>query len=170
MPERPILNYSTKIDAERTIGEIQKMLAEHGANAVMTEFNDDGIVSAVSFRLEHKGQQVFFRLPANIDPIYVLVQRHGDRPPKRTYEHATRVAWRIIRQWIEAQLAIVQCDQVDMVEVFLPFAQNPRTGRTVYAELEASNFAMLTHDSTAVTAMEAAWQRQSPDENRQPSD
>lgn len=144
MSERPILNYHTKISAEQTISEIQRMLAQHGANAVMTEYGPDGTVSAVSFRLEHQGSQVSFRLPVNIDPIYVLVQRHGDRPAHRTREHAVRVAWRIIRQWIEAQLAIIQCEQVEMIEAFLPFAKNPMTGETVYERLVKENFVMLT--------------------------
>lgn len=144
MSDRPILNYHTKISAEQTIAEIQRMLAQNGANAVMTEYGPESTVSAVSFRLEHQGVQVSFRLPANIDPIYVLVQRHGDRPKHRTREHATKVAWRIIRQWIEAQLAIVQCEQVEMVEAFLPFAQDPETGDTVYQRLAKDNFALLT--------------------------
>lgn len=36
-------------------------------------------------------------------------------------QHATRVAWRIIKDWIEAQLAIVEAGMVDMAEVFLPY-------------------------------------------------
>ena len=147
MAERPILNYHTTVAAEKTIAEIQQILAKHGANAVMIEYDPEGVVAAVSFRLEYNGQQVFFRLPAQIDPIYVLVQRHGRRPPQRTREHAARVAWRIVKQWIEAQLAMVQCEQVKMVEVFLPFAQNPNTGKTVFHELAASGFALLTDQS-----------------------
>ena len=144
MAERPILNFHTRVTAEQTIGEIQKLLAKHGASAVMTEYGEDGTVSCVSFRLEHRDQPIFFRLPANVDPIYVLVQRHGDRKAHRTREHATAVAWRILKQWIEAQLAIVQAEQVEMVEAFLPFAQDPSTGKTVYERLVESKFVLLT--------------------------
>jgi hypothetical protein len=56
------------------------------------------------------------------------------------------VAWRIIKDWVEAQLAIVEAEQVELVEVFLPFAQNPQTGETIFNQLAASNFALLTHD------------------------
>lgn len=144
MSERPILNYNTRVPAERTIAEIQRLLAKQGANAVMTEYGPEGEVAAVSFRLEHLGQQIYFRLPAKVDPIYVLVQRHGDRKTRRTREHAAAVAWRIVKQWIEAQLALVQCDQIDMVEAFLPFAQDQATGETVYQRLQRENFALLT--------------------------
>ena len=147
MSERAILNANTKIPAERTIVEIQKMLAKHGATAVLTEYTPENTVASVSFRLDHQGQPVFFRLPANVDPIYVILQNEGDRPWKRTIEHATNVAWRIVRQWIEAQLAIVQAEQVEMVEAFLPFAQNPKTGHTLYETLRVDGFKLLGHDS-----------------------
>lgn len=120
------------------------MLAEHGARAVMTEYDDAGVVSAVSFRLDYKGQGVFFRLPSNVDPVYVILQNKADRASHRTRDHAAAVAWRVIRQWIEAQLAIVQAEQVEMVEVFLPFAQNPQTGETVFEQLARNKFALLT--------------------------
>ncbi len=57
-----------------------------------------------------------------------------DRPKYRTRAQAARVAWRIIKDWIEAQLALVEAEQVDMVEVFLPYAQ-VQGGRTVYEAL-----------------------------------
>jgi hypothetical protein len=33
-----------------------------------------------------------------------------------------RVAWRIVKDWIEAQMAIVEAGQAEMAEVFLPYA------------------------------------------------
>ena len=52
-------------------------------------------------------------------------------PPKmRTKEQATRVAWRIVKDWLAAQLAMIEAGLVDLEEVFLPYAQN-QAGRTV---------------------------------------
>lgn len=138
-----ILNLYTEIDASRTIGQIQKILARAGAQAVLIEFDDEGIETAVSFRMIHMGAMVSFRLPANIDNMYVIVQRCGDRPKFRTREHASRVAWRIIKDWIEAQCAIVAAEQAEMVEVFLPYAQVPETGETLYNHLGKTQFKLL---------------------------
>ena len=139
----PIANYTTSIKTEKTVGEIQGMLARAGASAVLFDFND-GDVSAISFRLMHDGIQVSFRLPANIDNIYVVLQNDPDIPRRlRTTEQAARVAWRIIKDWLRAQLAIVESEQAEMVEVFLPYAQNPTTGKTLFQQLEASGFKML---------------------------
>ncbi len=51
----PILNYTTEIDVEKTCGQIQKMLAAAGANAIMTEYDPEGILSSVAFRLDLPG-------------------------------------------------------------------------------------------------------------------
>ncbi len=143
----PILNYTTSISTDKTIGEIQAALAEAGAQAVLVEYDDERIVSSVSFRFDHNGTLISFRLPAQIDPIFVILQNDSGVPRKlKSREQAARVAWRIIKCWIEAQLAIVEAEQVEMVEVFLPFAQNPTTGETIFKQLANNDFAMLTHD------------------------
>ncbi len=142
----PILNYTTSIAVDKTVGQIQVMLAAAGAQAILIEYDAERILSSVSFRLMHSGVMVSFRLPAQLDPVYVILQR-DDKVPRRlkSREQAARVAWRIIKDWVEAQLAIVEAEQVEMVEVFLPFAQNPNTGETVFRQLENNNFALLTH-------------------------
>lgn len=141
-----ILNYTTSIAAEKTLGEIQGKLAKAGAQAVMVEYDDEGVTSAVSFRMLCRDVMVSFRLPAQIDRIYVLLQRDKKVPRKLTSrEQAARVAWRIIKDWIEAQLAIVEAEQAEMVEVFLPYAQNPHTGQTMYEQLAHDQFALLEH-------------------------
>src|SRR3989304_73539 len=47
-----LLNYTTKIDADRTAQEIARCLSMHGASAVMTEYDkQDGYVSSLSFKI-----------------------------------------------------------------------------------------------------------------------
>lgn len=47
----PLLNYTTKVSTDKTVGEIQKMLAKAGAKAILSEYDNDGEVSAVSFKM-----------------------------------------------------------------------------------------------------------------------
>lgn len=147
----PILNYTTTIKAEKTVGEIQAKLGRAGAQAVMTEYDPEGNVCALSFRLDHLGQLITFRMPARIDRIHAVLIR-DDAVPRRlkTKDQAARVAWRIVKDWVEAQLALVEADQAVMVEVFLPYAQNPRSGQTLFQTLEQTQFKMLGHDPGAV--------------------
>ena len=142
----PILNYTTRIAVEKTTGEMQRKLAQAGAEAVMTEYDAEQVLCALSFRMLCSGITVNFRLPAQIDRIYVLLQRDNKVPRKlKTREQAARVAWRIIKDWVEAQLAIVKAEQAEMVEVFLPYAQNPVTGKTLFEQLSNDQFALLEY-------------------------
>lgn len=142
----PILNYTTQIAVEKTTGEIQAKLAKAGASAVMTEYDSEQVLCAVSFRMMCNNIMVSFRLPAQIDRIYVLLQRDNKVPRKLTTRYqAARVAWRIIKDWIEAQLAIVEAEQAEMVEVFLPYAQNPSTGKTLFEQLSNDQFGLLEY-------------------------
>lgn len=45
----PLLNYTTTIAAHTTVAEIQQMLAKAGANAILSEYDDDGYIVALSF-------------------------------------------------------------------------------------------------------------------------
>lgn len=142
----PILNYTTTIAVEKTTGEIQGKLARSGAQAVMTEYDSEQVLCALSFRMMCSGIMVSFRLPAQIDRIYILLQRDNKVARKlKTRDQAARVAWRIIKDWIEAQLAIVEAEQAEMVEVFLPYAQNPSTGKTLFEQLSNDQFALLEY-------------------------
>lgn len=135
-----ILNYTTSISTEKTVVEIQKKLVITGAQVVLSEYDKDGVLCAMSFRIEG----LHFRLPINIEGVYQSLQK-DNRVPKRlkTYEQAARVAWRIIKDWIEAQVAIIQAGQVDLVQVFLPYAQN-QDGRTLYETIKEGGFKQIT--------------------------
>jgi hypothetical protein len=131
-----ILNYTTSISTEKTAGEIQMKLAKAGASAVMSEYDENGIMNAMSFRIN----TFYFRLPINIDGVYQVMKRDKKIMPKlKTYEQAARVAWRIIKDWVEAQIAIIEARQAELTQVFFPYLQN-QTGQTLYQIAKESEF------------------------------
>lgn len=139
-----LLNYTTQIKTEKTIGEIQAMLAQHGASAVLSEYDDGGNVSALSFKIQMNPGEIAFRLPARPEAVYLLL-KNNRRVPSRlcTLEQAHRVTWRIIRSWVQAQMALIETKMVKLEEIFLPYAENPLTKKTLYEELEAKGLKKL---------------------------
>ena len=119
-----LLNYTTKIDADKTVGEIAKMLSKNGAQAVLTEYDEvDSYVTALSFRINVSGQLISFRLPSDWKPVLKVLE--SDNKVPRSLKHrdqAVRVAWRILKDWVEAQMALVQTRMVSTEQVFLPYA------------------------------------------------
>lgn len=120
----PILNYTTEIDAHRTVSEIQKILVSHGAMGIMIEYDQQQPV-ALSFTIPFEDDRIPFRLPCRHRQLLALLQTSQNsnlRPKHRTEGHALKVAWRIMKDWCEAQVALVEVGMVDMAEVFLPYA------------------------------------------------
>ena len=54
-------------------------------------------------------------------------------------EQARRVGWRIIKDWLEAQMALLELNMVKIQEVFLPYIIGI-DGKTIYEKLESKGF------------------------------
>ena len=139
----PILNYRTRVGAVRTVGEIHEKLAKAGASAIMNEYQD-GVISRLSFKVTTKHGEHAFQLPANVEGVFQAMQREpkiarGDK----TRERAAAVAWRILKDWIEAQLAIIEADMATLPQVFLPYMQ-VGPNETIYDRFEKQGFPALT--------------------------
>jgi hypothetical protein len=146
-----LLNYTTKIDADKTAAEIARCLSMHGASAVLTEYDKErGTVTAISFKITFNGQNIGFRLPCDWKPVFAILTKnskmkeyHSHYKRWRTDQEAqaVRTAWRIVKDWVEAQMALVETQMVTTAEVFLPYAVM-RDGRTL-AEHAQENPALL---------------------------
>jgi hypothetical protein len=126
----PILNYTTEVAAEKTVAEIQRILAKAGAQHVGIEY-DRGEPKAVAFTVRTPYGLRQFALPCNDDRVYKVMLRDHTPPRYRNREQATRVAWRIVKDWLEAMLAIIASEMVTLDQLMLPYMQTP-AGHTVY--------------------------------------
>lgn len=122
-----IKNYTTKIDAYTSIGEIQGALARHGATKVMIDY-DNGKPVAITFALPGARGLRGFTLPAAVDGTLRVFQRQRIKADR---EQAEKTAWRNVRDWVLAQVALVESCDVQMDEVFLPYPSD-RYGTTLY--------------------------------------
>lgn len=139
----PISNYTTTINVEKTVAEISKMLARFGARRVSIMYDPAGEVAAVDFVVSVRDMPVQYILPANAEGVLRTFERDGVTGKYRTEMHARRVAWRIVRDWVEAQLALVDANQAAMAEVFLPYAVT-KSGTTIWQEFESGRAKLLT--------------------------
>jgi len=139
---------TTKIEAGKTVAEIQALLGSSQlVRATHAEYKD-GKVVALGFVILVNGSDLPFRLPARIEPVFRHLQRrrspsHRLRAADRDLEQAVRVAWRQILRWVQAQLALVECGMVDIAEVFLPYALLPDMRTTLWQKLQADPSRLL---------------------------
>lgn len=130
----PLLNYTTKVNVYATLGEIQGVLVKHGARKIMQDYDDDGRITALTFSIETPAGMRCIRLPANVDAVYKVLTR---QKVKCDREQAERVAWRIVKDWVEAQMAILESEMVQMDEIFLPYMVN-NAGQTFFQAYQAN--------------------------------
>ena len=127
-----ILNYTTKISSDKTVGEIQSLLGKKGVKAVQIEY-EESRPSAVLFILDIKDKNISFRLPCNVQGVLTAMRNDRKIPGShKNFEQAERTAWRIIKDWVEAQMAIIEAGQAVMKEVFLPYLVMPATNQTLF--------------------------------------
>lgn len=129
----PILNYTTEVDAMKTAGQIQGILASKGARQISIDYDGEGIPVAVEFMIIFNNNPVRYRLPCNVEGVFQAMRKYGSKVPPRyqNKDQARRVAWRIVKDWVEAQLALVEAAQAQMAEVFLAYAVH-ESGQTLF--------------------------------------
>jgi len=88
----------------------------------LCECDEKGNVIALSFKVTACQQELAFRLASDWRPVLTLLERDHKVPRSfRTPEQALRVSWRIVKDWVEAQMAIVETKMGF-------FAQSPEKG------------------------------------------
>lgn len=134
----PLKNYTSQ--GKNTFDVIQKCLASHGAQKIMFDYNDRGQVVALSFAIDFEGRLIGFALPARLDQVEAVLKREKSwRSPEELQDQAYKTGWANIRDWVTAQMALVDTRMAKMQEVFLPYMAS-KNGKTFYESMEESKF------------------------------
>ncbi len=125
MTNTKLKNYTTTVPASKSIGEILGLLQEFGADEIMLT-NKDKKAVGLSFSMVCQGQKLYFSVPANIDKChsalwdaYINGKTRYQKEYKDLRDQAEKVAWRILRDWVHAQLSIVSLEMVEIAQVFM---------------------------------------------------
>lgn len=142
-----MLNYTTTKSVDVTVGEITKLLAKNGVASVSTRYSEVGEANGLAFALRSPHGMRDFHLPVNVAGVHSILK--GDPKAKAkgprylTREHAERVAWRVVKDWIEAQLALIDAAMASLDEVMLPYLIVNPDGTTLYQNYAAREAAAL---------------------------
>lgn len=144
-----LLNYTTTVEAYKTVSEIEQMLVKHGAKSIMKQF-DDGMITSLSFLINTGVNDIPIKLPIRVDDVLqVLIEQKKMHPKagiKATKDQANRVAWRILKDWIEVQMALLDIGMVQFEEIFLSYIETAG-GKTIYEKLEGKHFLLELNEN-----------------------
>ena len=136
-----ILNYTTKIKTSSSIAEISDMLVKRGASKIVTDYKD-GEADALTFWMEKEGSRMFFSLPCNWEGVLKSLVADKKVPKAlKSEDQARRVGWRILKDWTEAQMTIIDAQMASVQEVFLPYLLTD-SGTTLYNRVVRNGFNM----------------------------
>lgn len=163
----PLLNYSTEVPATKSIAEITRILQDGGASAIMLENGPDREIVAVSFVMQTTFGKLPFTLPANVGAVIATINAQiieetrlmGNKKirtrkvPKNLFNNksqAERIAWRIAKDWLEAQIALSTIGCARFEQIMMPFAQIG--GKSFYQRMvERGNLALPSSEPKDVT-------------------
>ena len=120
---KSIKNYTSEVPVNRSLQNIQDILARAGAQKIMMDYDSTRNVSAIVFGLEIEGKGfVPFTLPVNVEKLAtVLYKTDFNRLDEKRKEQARRTAWKNVHDWIDAQMALIETEMVEVGQVFLPY-------------------------------------------------
>ena len=143
MSKKPLFTYTTKIEPQKTVTEINEILASHKAKAILLEYDEEEKIKAISFKVDTPSGERGIKLPCNPEPVYRILKeqnREGKIPIRFVDKHqALRVSWRIILYWVKAQMAILETEMVSLEQIFLPY-MIMQDNRTLYDNMLDSRF------------------------------
>lgn len=146
-----IKNYTTSITVEKTMMEIEKILANHGATHIFKMYDNEGRPVALAFKAQVGDQHIAFKLPMEEQNILIVFKQQikTGKMPKRYWEdieQARRTGWRIIKDWIDAQMALVEIHVAKFEEIFLPYMYDEKKDKTLYQLFKERDFNMQLED------------------------
>jgi hypothetical protein len=142
----PLLNYTTQVPAAKSVGEIEGMLSAHGARSINKEYDADHQISGLSFVIPRGESMLEFRVPVRPEAVLKVLQRQkmANSRMRRSFSRtqAVMIAWRIAKDWVEAQMALLETEMVELEQIFLPYLIGG-DGRTLYEIMAGRGFLML---------------------------
>lgn len=147
-----IKNENTSVDYWKSLSEIHMILVRAGADHVSTR-NENGIPVGMSFSITIDNFPINFMLPVEIEGLSEILK---DSKAGRLLRGATnfddkvlRVGWRIVLDWVAAQIAFIEARKAAdrmraMATAFLPYAVNAKGETLAHIILEQpSKFKLL---------------------------
>jgi hypothetical protein len=135
MPSKGPLNYTTTIEPDKSAAECMGQLAQHGATAIGITYDGKAIPTGLTFQIATEWGLRQFSLPVNVEGTRKALDkayRAGHIAPRFTGPtQARRVAWRVLKDWLEAQLALIEAGAVELPQVMLPYVHVEK-GKTLW--------------------------------------
>ncbi len=141
-----IKNYTSIVPANKSIAAIEQLLVSAQASAISKTY-DAGQCTGFLFQLQVGPQLLTFQLPVKTEAVYNRFIRSASRLDAKKRKvlrgQAERTAWKTLHEWVHIQVTMIQLEQVEPLQVLLPYVYDPKTGSSFYQKVVGSNLKLL---------------------------
>lgn len=146
-------NYTSNVPVHQTIHRIEQVLLRCGVTGISKEYGPEQKIIALTFAVAFDDfTRVVIRLPVNEEAAWEALWKdyagadisadhksviYSSRKHKKKIEfkdQAERTAWKIMQDWVEVQMSLIQLNQAELREVFLPYIWDGR--QTVFQKIK----------------------------------
>lgn len=140
-----IKNYTSSVPASRSVQHIEDRLVVSGARNITKDYDLSNCLVGICFLIETQEGKLVFKLPARIDQCEIILKARLKRSPtgtaeKRIKEQAARTSWKLLSDWVDVQMSLIELGQVEMIEIFLPYIYDTKTDQTFYEVIKGEKF------------------------------
>ncbi len=150
-------NYSTHIPAAQTISEIEEILSRHKVTDIWKQYDTNGNIISLNFAVITEFGKIPFKLPVNVEAVQQILKSEKKSKKINMSEQqlsdvqtSQKVAWRIMKDWIDAQMALVDISMVKLEQVFLPYAYDFNKNQSLYDVIKERKFAGMLMEAKEV--------------------
>lgn len=143
-----IKNYTSTIEASRSMAKIEELLVEIGASNINKQYADK-ICTGITFLLydQQLQQTLPFHLKAQVEECFAILWQDVKRPRPDTrtqiQQQASRTAWKILSDWTEVQCTMILLGQAKPLQMFLPFMYDMKTNETLFDKVSNGKVKLL---------------------------
>ena len=142
-----LMNYTSQVPVNRSISYIEDKLARHGASQILKMYTIDGQVEGIAFIISLDGVDMPFKVPAKIVECEKILRESVKRPRKDTLkrikQQAEKTAWKIVSDWVDVQMAMIDLAQVEFMQAFFPYLYSHSKQQTYFEIMKAKGLQKL---------------------------
>lgn len=133
---KALKNYTTRQGADALVAQCQKILMDFGATGMAFHFGDNGRIEGFQFKINLNSNEHVISLPCDWKRTAQLLK---EQKQFKNDSHAYRVALANLKDWLDAQMAILQTGMVEFPQIFLPYMTG-QDGKTLYEMVRDNNY------------------------------
>jgi hypothetical protein len=143
-----IKNYTSTVEASKSMARIEELLVEIGATNINKQYQDK-VCTGITFLYydPHLQQTLAFHLKAQVEECFKVLWKEVRRPQSNTKEvlmkQANRTAWKILSDWTEIQCSMILLKQAKPLQMFLPFMYDIKTQQTLFEKVTTGKLKLL---------------------------